>query len=90
MKHLPCLCCCPMTQYCFAMIQGPDAGEPNCVFPDEYGDTNDGYSACLVSFQLHAQTAQDDGSLYHRTGCRPGVLHSVCLHAMLDGQKDQG
>ena len=50
------------------MIQGPDAGDPNCVFPDEYGDTNDGYSACLVSFQLHACTVQDDGSLDHRTG----------------------
>ena len=43
-----------VTRYCLAMIQGPDAGDPNCVFPDEYGDTNDGYSACLVRSQLRA------------------------------------
>ena len=57
-----------VTRHCLAMIQGPDAGDPNCVFPDEYGDTNDGYSACLVRSQLHARTAQDDESLDHRTG----------------------
>lgn len=30
-------------------VQGPDNGDPNCVFPDMDGNTNDGYAACLVS-----------------------------------------
>ncbi|CAK0784105.1 hypothetical protein CVIRNUC_007308 [Coccomyxa viridis] len=36
---------------------GPDAGDPNCVFPDEYGDTNDGYSACLDTVRRSLVTA---------------------------------
>ena len=43
-RHFAC-----MTWYRM-LAQGDSYGDPNCVFPDADGNTNDGYAACLVRF----------------------------------------
>ena len=34
------------------IVQGPDKGNPECVYPDDYGLTNVGYMTCVVSIFL--------------------------------------
>ena len=77
------------------LAQGDSYGDPDCVYPDADGNTNDGYAVCLVrpccllschicpeSLQhLPASKCQVRGKLvwFCRVHSRSGIFYKGCL-----------